>query len=255
MTKPRVIAISSQKGGVAKTTTCIALGAELAAAGKRVLIVDMDPQGHLSEGLGISAPALACEISKVLDHQVDISDILIEIRPNFVLAPSNIHLAHLENYLITRTRREDRLKQALEPLQGDFDIILVDCPPSLGILTVNALSVADEILIPMAAEFYAMLGVSLLLDTVAEMRRELNPKLQITGILPTRVDRTNHAADVVQRVRDELPDIRIFASPIPQAVAVRDATAAGVPLREFAPDSPATRAYADLAQELLSDES
>ena len=255
MSQPRIIAVSAQKGGAGKTTTAINLGAELAAMGQRILIVDMDPQGHLAEGLGISAGELGAEISQVLDHKIPLKDILIDISENLTLAPANIHLAHLEHYLVTRTRREDRLKQALEPVKDDYDIILIDCPPSLGILTVNALSAADEILIPMAAEFYALLGVGLLLDTVDEMKRELNPNLRITGILPTRMNRTRHATEVVERVRQDLDHLRVFAVPIPEAVAVRDASAAGQPLHQYSPTSPATRAYELLAQELCHDAS
>lgn len=255
MSRPRTIAIAAQKGGSGKTTTTISLGSELAAMGKRTLIVDLDPQGHLAEGLGISAGELDREISQVLDHKASIQDILVHITDNLDLAPANIHLAHLEHYLVTRTRREDRLKQALDPVRDNYDVILIDCPPSLGILTVNALSAADEILIPMAAEFYALLGVGLLLDTVEEMKRELNPHLRVTGILATRMNRTKHAADVVERVRSDLDHLRVFAVPIPEAVAVRDAVAAGVPLRQYDPKSPATAAYASLAKELCQDAS
>lgn len=249
----RIIAIASQKGGTAKTTTTINLGSELAAADQRTLLVDLDPQGHLAEGFGISAGELTAEISQVLDHRAQLDDILVELKPNLWLAPTNIHLAHLENYLVTRTRREDRLKQALEDVRDRFDYILIDCPPSLGILTVNAFSAANEVLIPMAAKFYALLGVSLLLDTVSEMKRELNPNLRVTGILPTRMNRTRHASDVVDRARADLSDLRVFTTPIPEAVAVRDAVAAGVPLREYQEGSPATKAYELLAQELCHD--
>jgi chromosome partitioning protein len=255
MTTPRIIAVAAQKGGAGKTTSTINLGAELAARGKHVLLVDLDPQGHLAEGLGIAAGELEQEISQVLDHKLELRDILVTIDHNLILAPANIHLAHLEHYLVTRTRREDRLKQALEPVQANYDIILIDCPPSLGILTVNALSAADEIIIPMAAEFYALLGVGLLLDTVAEMQRELNPNLSVTGILPTRMNRTNHAVEVVARAREELADLRVFATPIPEAVAVRDAAAAGKSLRHYAPKSPATIAYESVAKELCQDAS
>ncbi len=249
----RIIAIASQKGGTAKTTTTINLGSELAVADQRTLLVDLDPQGHLAEGFGISAGELTAEISQVLDHRAQLDDILVELKPNLWLAPTNIHLAHLENYLVTRTRREDRLKQALEDVRDRFDYILIDCPPSLGILTVNAFSAANEVLIPMAAKFYALLGVSLLLDTVSEMKRELNPNLRVTGILPTRMNRTRHASEVVDRARADLPDLRVFTTPIPEAVAVRDAVAAGVPLREYQEGSPATKAYELLAQELCHD--
>lgn len=246
----RIIAVASQKGGTAKTTTTINVGAELAAVGNKVLLVDLDPQGHLAEGLGINASELEADISEVLDHRLNLEDILHPIAENLWLAPANIHLAHLENYLVTRTRREDRLKQALEPIKDQYDFILIDCPPSLGILTVNAFSAANEVLIPMSAEFYALLGVSLLLTTVSEMQRELNPDLYITGILPTRMNRTRHAQEVVERARADLPDLRVFTTPIPEAVAIRDAAATGVPIRMYQPQSPAAIAYQQLAQEL-----
>jgi chromosome partitioning protein len=253
MTSTRTIAVAAQKGGSGKTTTTINLGSELAAAGKRTLLVDLDPQGHLAEGFGRAAAELEHEMSEVLDNRLTLSDILIPLSPQLDLAPANIRLAHIENLLMMRTRREDRLKQALDPLQDTYDYILIDCPPSLGILTVNALSAANEVLIPMAAEFYALLGVGLLLETMAEMQRELNPHLEVVGILPTRMTRTRHATDVVERARTDLDHLHVFTPPIPEAVAVRDAVAAGLPLREFAPTSPASLAYAAVAKELYQD--
>lgn len=249
-TNPRVIAIGSQKGGVAKTTSAINLGSELAASGHNVLLVDLDPQGHLAEGLGISAGDLEREISQVLQRELPLSDIILHVREHLDLAPANIRLAYVENALFSMARREDRLKQSLEPVKGLYDIILIDCPPSLGNLTINAFSAAHEVLIPMSAEFYSLLGVQLLLDSIANTRVEINPDLEVVGILPTRMNRTNHATAVLAKAREDWPDIRIFDTPIPEAVAVRDSVAAGQPLREFAPTSPATKAYHILSQEL-----
>ncbi len=248
---PRIIAISSQKGGVGKTTTVINMGAALAEIGKRVLIIDLDPQGHLAEGFGIQALSLEHEMSEVLSGAAKLTDVIIELRPNLVLAPSNVRLAHTETRLITQMRREDRLTNALSAVKDNYDFILIDCPPSLGILTVNALAAADAVLIPMATEFYALVGVSLILDTIRQMKEELNPNLVVMGIVPTRTDHTRHSKDVVELVKNELPEIRIYTA-IPDLVAVRNATAAGVPVLEHDASSPATRAYRNLAKELLA---
>jgi len=246
---PPIIAISSQKGGVGKTTTCINLGAALADLGNRVLLIDLDPQGHMAEGFGIAALSINHEMSDVLSGSMGIETIIQEMRPRLFLAPSNVHLAHMEALLITQMRREDRLKNALVSVADTYDYILIDCPPSLGVLTVNALSAANKVLIPMLTEFYALVGVSLILDTIKRMQRELNPCLEILGIVPTRLDNTRHSKDVVEMVRKELPNVRLFTS-IPEAVAVRNATAAAQTVTEYDPSSPAAIAYQTLAQEL-----
>jgi chromosome partitioning protein len=249
----RVIAVANQKGGSAKTTTTINLGASLAALGYPTLLVDLDSQGHLAEGFGIAAGGLEHELSTVLDNKRPLASIIQPLRDNLDLAPANIRLSHLEPYLITRARREDRLKNALKPVLERYRFVIIDCPPSLGILTVNGFSAAGEILIPMAAEFYALIGVSLLLDTIQDMRADLNPELAILGIIPTRMNRTRHAGEVVERAKTELADtIRFFAPPIPETVHVKDASAAGVPVAEYQPKSPAAEAYRLLAQEIVS---
>jgi len=245
----RIIAIANQKGGSAKTTTAINLGAALAALGRRTLLVDLDPQGHLAEGFGIAAASLEHELSEVLDQKQSLESILRPLRENLDLAPANIRLSHLEPYLITRARREDRLKHALTPLLENYAYVLIDCPPSLGILTVNGFSAAQEILIPMAAEFYALIGVSLLLDTIRDMRVDLNPTLSVLGIIPTRMTRTRHAEAVVARAKEDLNGrVRVFEPSIPETVKVRDAAAAGQPVREFDAHSSATTAYQALAE-------
>jgi chromosome partitioning protein len=178
--------------------------------------------------------------------------VMLRVRPNLDLVPSNLKLAYLEPRLITQISRENKLKNALMSVLSTYDIILIDCPPSLGILTVNAFSAAQEVLIPMAAEFFAMVGVGLLLETLGQMRAELNPGLGVVGIVPTRVNRTRHAQEVVEQAKEELGQTLRFFSPIPEAVAVRDASAAGIPVSEYQASSPAAKAYRTVAKELLS---
>lgn len=247
----RVIAVANQKGGSAKTTTVANLGAEL-AVGQRVLCVDLDPQGHLAEGFGHSHVELVPakrDVTDVLAGDRQLADVRMSAGPNIDLVPATIRLAHLEPYLVTRTRREDILRHALRSVAGDYDICLIDCPPSLGVLTINALSAAGEVLIPMAADYLALLGVGLLLNTLEEMRAELNPTLRALGVLPTRVDRTRHARAVIDRIGREAPGLKVF-SPVPEATVVKNAMAAGKPLRDFAPGHAATVAYRLLAEEI-----
>ena len=245
------IAIASQKGGSAKTTTAIHLGAALAARGRRVLLVDMDPQGHLAEGLGLAALELTAEISAVLERRQGIADILHPVRPGVDLAPSNIRLASVEAGLYTKLRREDRLKLALAPVAGAYDYVLIDCPPSLGLLTVNALSAADAVIVPMAAEYFSMLGVGLLLQTIDDMRAEINPTLAVRGLLPTRVARTVNAREILAHVRAELGErVRVFPCPVPETVKFREAAALGKTIFEYAPESPGAAAYRALAEEV-----
>jgi len=247
------LAISNQKGGSAKTTTTINIGAALAEHNKRVLLVDTDPQGHLAEGFGIAAGSLENEISFVLDGKIALEEILINLRPNLDLAPSNIRLSYLEALLFTRHRREDKLKNALESVKDRYDIIIIDCPPSLGLLTVNALSAADYVLVPMVCEFYAMLGVGLLLDVIDEMKIELNPALEILGIIPTRLNRTIHAREVVERTKNELRDrVRVFEPAINESVRFKESSAAGKTIFEYAPDIDGAKAYRILAKEIIN---
>jgi len=248
------LAISNQKGGSAKTTTTINVGAGLALLGKRVLLVDTDPQGHLAEGFGLSSGALEKEISLVLDGKLSLTEIIVNLRPNLDLAPSNIRLSYLEALLFTRHRREDKLKNAIEPARQVYDLILIDCPPSLGLLTVNALSAADQVLIPMVCEFYAMLGVGLLLDVIEDMRAELNPSLKILGILPTRLNRTIHAREVLERTKAELQGrVRIFDPAVNESVRFKEAAAAGQTIFEYAPGIEGAEAYRHLAKEIADE--
>lgn len=248
-----ILAISNQKGGSAKTTTTINLGAALAAANQRVLLVDTDPQGHLAEGFGIPAGSLEKEISFVLDGKLPLQEIIINLRPNLDLAPSNIRLSYLEALLFTRHRREDKLKNALAAVRETYDMILIDCPPSLGLLTVNALSAADCVLVPMVCDFYAMLGTSLLLDVIEDMKAELNPSLRIIGILPTRFNRTVHAREVLERTKAELSErVRVFEPAVNDSVRFKEAVAAAKTIFEYAPDIEGAAAYRSLAKEIIN---
>ncbi len=244
-----VLAIANQKGGSAKTTTALHLGAALADLGKHVLLVDMDPQGHLAEGFGLSAMELEQDISAVLDRQTRLADIITRVRPRLDLAPSNIRLSYIEASLFTKHRREDRLKLALADVVRRYDLTLIDCPPSLGILTVNALSAADEVLVPMACEYFAMLGVELLLTTIDEMRGEINPALAIRGLLPTRYARTVNAREVLAQLKENLAGrIVVFEPPIPETVKFREAAALGKTIFEHDPASAGAEAYRQLAE-------
>lgn len=247
------LAISNQKGGSAKTTTTINLGAAFAEKNKHVLLVDTDPQGHLAEGFGISSGALDKELSLVLDGKLSLQEIIINLRPNLDLAPSNIRLSYLEALLFTRHRREDKLKNALEGTKNNYDFVVIDCPPSLGLLTVNALSASNYVLIPMVCDFYAMLGVSLLLDVIDDMKVELNPSLKILGILPTRLNRTIHAHEVIDRTKNELRGrVKVFEPAVTESVRFKEAAAAGKTIFEYAPNIDGAKAYESLAKEIIN---
>ena len=247
------LAISNQKGGSAKTTTALNLGAALAALDKHVLLVDADPQGQLAEGFGIAAGSLDKELSLVLDGKLSLADIIINVRPNLDLAPSNIRLSYLEASLFTRHRREDKLRNALTSAKNTYQVIVIDCPPSLGLLTVNALSATEYVLVPMVCDFYAMLGVSLLLDVIEDMKAELNPSLRILGILPTRFNHTIHSREVLQRTRAELKDrVRVFEPPVNESVRFKESVAAGKTIFEYAPDLQGAEAYRILAKEIAN---
>jgi chromosome partitioning protein len=247
-----VIAIANQKGGVAKTTTTIHLGVALAQLGKKVLLIDLDPQGHLAEGFGLVSDQLEAEVSDVLSGAKRFTDIIIPgVRPNLDLAPSNIRLADMELTLVNVRFREYKLSRALESIVPRYDIILMDCPPSLGLLTVNALIAAGSVLIPMASEYYAMLGVSLLIKTIQNLKVEANPALSILGIIHTHHKRTNHAREVLARTKSELGEnIHVFPTPINDSTRFAEASGQGKTVFETAPDIEGARAYWEIAKEI-----
>jgi chromosome partitioning protein len=252
----KVIALCNQKGGVGKTTSTINLGAALTEYGRRVLIVDFDPQGALSVGLGMPAHMLEKTIYNVIiERSITISDAIIRTGvDNMDLLPSNIDLSAAEVQLVAEVGREHTLVRALRPVIDEYDYILIDCQPSLGLLTVNALAAADGVLIPLECEYFSMRGVALLTDTIEKVRERLNPKLEITGIVPTMYDpRTVHSREVMARVVERFGDI-VFDAVINRTVRFPETTVAGAPITVWAPRSAGAKAYRLLAREVIARE-
>jgi chromosome partitioning protein len=249
----RIVAVCNQKGGVGKTTTTINLGAALAEQGRRVLLVDFDPQGALSVGLGIQPHELESTIYNLLmDRGMRAADTVIKTNvAGMDLLPSNIDLSGAEVQLVHEVGREFVLGGVLEPLVADFDIILIDCQPSLGLLTVNALACAAGVLVPLECEYFAMRGVALLMETIDKVSSRLNPTLGIDGLLATMYDaRTLHSREVLARVVAGFGD-KVFHTVINRTVRFPDATVAGEPITSFDPASLGASSYRDLAKEVL----
>ena len=245
-----IVAIANQKGGVGKSTTTINLGAGLAYQGERVLLVDLDPQGNTTSGLGIDRSAIEYSTYDLLVEDVPIEDV---IEPSSVLelfvVPATIELAGAEIELVSMFSREARLGRALEPIADDYDFVLVDCPPSLGLLTVNGLAAADEVLIPIQCEYYALEGVSQLMKNIQLVQRSLNPQLEIEGVLLTMYDgRTTLAADVVAQVREHFGETT-YRTVIPRTVRLSEAPSYGEPIEAYDPMSRGAIAYRELARE------
>ncbi|MCW2678669.1 MAG: chromosome partitioning protein [Frankiales bacterium] len=250
----RILAMCNQKGGVGKTTTTINLGASLAELGRKVLLVDFDPQGALSVGLGVNPLALEQTVHNLLmEPGVTAEDVLLRTDvPNLDLLPSNIDLSAAEVQLVNEVAREQTLARALAPIAGDYDVILVDCQPSLGLLTVNALTAAHGVIIPTEAEFFALRGVALLIQTIEKIRERLNPDLELEGILATMYDaRTLHGREVLARIVEAFGD-RVFHTVINRTVRFPETTVAGEPITTYATSSAGATAYRELAKELLA---
>ncbi len=249
----RVIALCNQKGGVGKTTTTINLGAALADYGRRVLLVDFDPQGALSVGLGVNPMELDRTVYNLLmERGVAIDDILLKTNiPGMDLLPSNIDLSAAEVQLVGEVAREQTLQRVLRPVVDDYDIILIDCQPSLGLLTVNALTASDGVVVPLECEFFSLRGVALLIQTIDKIKERLNPQLELEGILATMYDaRTVHGREVLARVVEAFGD-RVFHTVINRTVRFPETTVAGEPITTYAPSSAGAIAYRDLAKEVL----
>jgi chromosome partitioning protein len=249
----KVVAMCNQKGGVGKTTSTINLGAALAEYGRRVLLVDMDPQGALSAGLGVPHYELEKTIHNVLvEPRVSIDDVLLSTRVKHMdLVPSNIDLSAAEIQLVNEVGREQTLGRALHPVLDRYDYVLIDCQPSLGLLTVNGLACADGVVIPTECEFFSLRGLALLTDTVDKVRDRLNPKLEISGILLTRYDpRTVNAREVMARVVGRFGDL-VFDTVITRTVRFPETSVAGEPITTWAPKSTGAIAYRALAREVI----
>jgi chromosome partitioning protein len=250
----RVLALCNQKGGVGKTTTTINLGAALAEYGRRVLLVDFDPQGALSVGLGVSPHDLESTVYNVLmERDVRAEDVLLKTDVSGLdLLPSNIDLSAAEVQLVTEVAREQALGRVLRPVVDDYDIVLIDCQPSLGLLTVNALTAAHAVIVPLECEFFALRGVALLVETIQKVRERLNPELEIEGILATMYDsRTLHSREVLARVVEAFGD-RVFHTVINRTIRFPETTVAGEPITSYASTSAGAEAYRQLAREVLS---
>ncbi|MBV7392176.1 MULTISPECIES: ParA family protein [Enterococcus] len=251
----RIISVANQKGGVGKTTTTVNLGACLSALGKRVLIIDSDAQGNATSGLGIRKPDVKIDIYDVLVNEVPIEEtILPTARENLSIVPATLQLAGAEIELTSMMARESRLKTALADVQDNYDYILIDCPPSLGHLTINAFTASNAILIPVQSEYYALEGLSQLLNTVRLVQKHFNPDLEIEGVLLTMYDaRTNLGAEVVEEVRRYFAE-KVYDTIIPRNVRLSEAPSHGQPIIDYDPRSKGAEMYEALAKEVLARE-
>ncbi len=248
----RVIALCNQKGGVGKTTTTISLGAALAAYGRKVLAVDFDPQGALSAGLGVPTHDVTTIYDLLLGSSKDVAGAIQHTgTPGLDVIPANIDLSAAEVHLVNEVAREQILARVLRQVAADYDVVLIDCQPSLGLLTVNALTAAHGVLIPLECEFFALRGVALLEETIDKVRDRLNPAITLDGILATMYDpRTLHSREVLERVVEAFGD-KVLETVINRTVKFPDASVAGAPITEFAPDHHAAEQYRQLARELV----
>jgi chromosome partitioning protein len=249
----RTVAVVNQKGGVGKSTTAVNLGACLAVLGKRILLVDIDPQGNATTGLGIDKRSIENDVYRALLGEVSAVEAIVPTEvENLWLIPATANLAGAEVELVTALARESRLRQALSGIAERYDYVLIDCPPSLGLLTINALVAADHMIIPIQAEFYALEGLSQLTTIVHRVKDALNPKLEILGVLVTMYDgRTRLAVEVLEEVVRYFPD-QVFKTQIPRNVRLSEAPSFGKPVVLFDVKSRGAQAYLDLAREVAA---
>jgi chromosome partitioning protein len=251
----RIIAIANQKGGVAKTTTAVNLSACLAVAEKKVLLVDIDPQGNATSGLGVARESLSRCIYDLLLGEATAEELIMATEtPGLDLIPATINLAGAEIELVNLSRRESRLRQAVRSLRDRYNYIFIDCPPSLGLLTINALTAADRVLIPIQCEYYALEGLGQLLRTIQLVQQGLNPLLELEGVLLTMFDaRTNLSIQVVEEVKDYFGD-KVFRTIIPRSVRLSEAPSHGKPVISYDSRSRGALLYQELAQEVIQNE-
>lgn len=248
---PKTIAVVNQKGGVGKSTTAINLATCLAEDGQAVLLVDLDPQGNASSGMGIEKVGLRTSVYDVLMTGTPPRDAIQASHQGVDVLPANLELAGAEIELVGMMSRETRLRRALEPIRDDYDYILIDCPPSLGLLTVNALTLANSLIIPLQCEFYALEGLTQLLRTIDLIRKDLNPELRVDGVLLTMHDgRTNLSRQIVQDVKAHFPG-RVFETIIPRNVRLSEAPSFGKPITLYDAASAGARSYVELSREVM----
>jgi chromosome partitioning protein len=249
----QIVSMCNQKGGVGKTTSTLALAGALAEYGRRTLIVDFDPQGAATVGIGVNPYELELTINNLLFEDIDPKEAVVETKIEGIdIIPANIDLSAAEIQLTNKIAREQTLKNVLEPLRPLYDVILIDCQPTLGLLTLNSLTASDGVLIPLATEYFAMRGLALLIDTIEQVRKSLNPELSLSGIFATMyVKRTLHSQEVVQSIYDAFGD-KLLNSSISRTVQFPDSTVEGEPITTYAPNSQSAKQYRSLAAELIS---
>ena len=249
----RIISVANQKGGVGKTTTTVNLGACLAYFGKKILLVDIDAQGNATSGLGVRKSDVEKDIYDILVNETLVTEVVLpSTRENLWVVPATIQLAGAEIELTSQMARESRLKQALEKVRDDYDYILIDCPPSLGHLTINAFTASDSILIPVQCEYYALEGLSQLLNTVRLVQKHFNPELKIEGVLLTMLDaRTNLGYEVVDEVKKYFRE-RVYKTIIPRNIRLSEAPSHGLSIIDYDARSRGAEVYLELAKEVLA---
>ncbi|ANZ98753.1 MULTISPECIES: ParA family protein [Carnobacterium] len=249
----RIISVANQKGGVGKTTTTVNLGACLAYNGKKILLIDIDAQGNATSGLGVRKADVEKDIYDILVNETPIEDVVMPTsRENLWIVPATIQLAGAEIELTTQMARESRLKQAIQKVKDQYDYILIDCPPSLGHLTINAFTASDSILIPVQCEYYALEGLSQLLNTVRLVQKHFNPDLKIEGVLLTMLDaRTNLGYEVVDEVKKYFRE-RVYKTIVPRNIRLSEAPSHGLSIIDYDPRSRGAEVYLELAKEVLA---